>query len=123
MDISDKFIQTYLPGEAVFDEGSRGDTMFVVQSGTVEILKCESGRSSVLRTLVAGDIFGELALVGDGLRSATAMAGGSGAILVCIDQARFVYLVSQQPAFALCVMKVMAQRLAGARQNEETATA
>lgn len=39
-----------------------------------------------------------------------------------IDQARFVYLVSQQPAFALSVIRMMAQRLAGAGQ-QATATA
>ena len=120
MRVSDKFIQTYLPGEAVFEEGAKGDTMFVVQSGTVEILKRQTGQDTALRTLVEGDIFGELALVDSGLRSATALAGTGGAALVCIDQARFVYLVSQQPAFALFVMKILAQRLAGAPKREAT---
>jgi CRP-like cAMP-binding protein len=42
---------------------------------------------------------------------ATALALVDDTRLVAIDQARFVYIVSQQPAFALSIMRVMAQRI------------
>lgn len=110
---AEKFIQKYEAGQAVFVEGEPGSEMFVVLSGQVQISKQGSGEAGVIATLEAGEMFGEMALVAGGKRSASAFAKGDNAQVVCIDQARFVYLVSQQPAFALSVMRMMAHRLAG----------
>ncbi len=110
---AEKFIQKYEEGQAVFVEGESGSEMFVVLSGQVEISKQSAGQPGVIATLEAGEMFGEMALVAGGKRSASAIAKGENTQVVCIDQARFVYLVSQQPAFALSVMRMMAHRLAG----------
>ena len=110
---AEKFIQKYEDGQAVFVEGEAGSEMFVVLSGQVEISKQGDGEASLIATLEAGEMFGEMALVAGGKRSASALAKGENTQVVCIDQARFVYLVSQQPAFALSVMRMMAHRLAG----------
>lgn len=110
---AEKFIQKYEEGQAVFVEGESGSEMFVVLSGQVEISKESAGQPGVIATLEAGEMFGEMALVAGGKRSASAIAKGENTQVVCIDQARFVYLVSQQPAFALSVMRMMAHRLAG----------
>jgi CRP-like cAMP-binding protein len=111
MRVNEKFIQVFAPGATIFLEGARGDEMYVVQQGHVTVHKEDSANGLAIATLAEGEIFGEMALVDSGVRSATVRAGDAGATLVCIDQARFVYLVSQQPAFALCVMKVMAKRI------------
>jgi CRP/FNR family cyclic AMP-dependent transcriptional regulator len=109
-----KFIQNFDDGQAVFVEGDEGSEMFVVLSGEVVISKQSDSQSIPLAVLREGEMFGEMALVASGIRSASAIAKGNGTKIVCIDQARFVYLVSQQPAFALSVMRMMAKRLAGA---------
>lgn len=114
MRVAEKFIQGFPAGEVIFPEGSEGNEMFVVLSGSVNILKQINEEDQVVATLDAGEMFGEMALLDSGTRMATARAGEQGARVVAIDQARFVYLVSQQPAFALSVMRVMAKRLAGA---------
>lgn len=118
METTDKFIHKYEDGEAIFREGDHGHEMFVVLSGEVEICKqSEQCENHAIARLGAGEMFGEMALVGDGRRSATALARGQETLVVRIDQARFVYLVSQQPAFALSVMRMMAHRLAGQAQG------
>jgi len=113
MQVESRFIETYGAGEPVFEEGSQGAEMFVVLSGQVAIMRGRPGDGTVLATLGAGEMFGEMALVDEGTRSASAYATQDGSRVVRIDQARFVYLVSQQPAFALGVMRAMARRLAG----------
>lgn len=118
---AERFIQAYQAGEVVFREGDIGKEMFVVVSGSIEIYRQGlNGQSTTLATLTPGEMFGEMALVAEGRRFASTRAKEDGTRLVCIDQARFVYLVSQQPAFALSVIRMMAQRLAGTTQAQET---
>ena len=120
---AERFIQPYQAGEQVFREGDVGKEMFVVVSGNVEIYRqAPDGSTTTLATLSSGEMFGEMALVAEGRRFASARSVEDGTRLVCIDQARFVYLVSQQPAFALSVIRMMAQRLAGAGQKETETT-
>jgi CRP/FNR family cyclic AMP-dependent transcriptional regulator len=112
---AERFVQEFDAGESVFHEGDPGREMFVVLSGGVEIYRqTEGDRTHTLAALGQGEMFGEMALVSEGRRFASARALASGTRLVRVDQARFVYLVSQQPAFALSVIRMMAERLAKA---------
>jgi CRP-like cAMP-binding protein len=102
---------TYQVGDILFREGDLGREMFIVLSGEVQIHK-SAGESQVhLGTFHSGDFFGEMALVESGVRTGTATVMSTSTVLVAINQARFVYLVSQQPAFALSVMRMMGRRL------------
>lgn len=103
-----RFLRAYDPAQVIFRQGDPGDTMYVVEDGVVEI-RLESG--AVLGHLAKGEFFGEMALVDDSPRSASAVAGPEGARVLAIDTPHFIYLVSQQPAFALVVLGVMARRL------------
>jgi CRP-like cAMP-binding protein len=68
-------VRTYQPGEAVFVESEPGAGMYVIRSGRVDIkLKHRSEQPLLLAELQTGDFFGEMALLGDSARSATAMA-------------------------------------------------
>lgn len=61
-------------GGFFFEEGSRGSSAFVLESGRVSILKQWNGRPYLLRHLEAGDCFGEVALIDFGARSASVRA-------------------------------------------------
>ena len=112
------FIQDYALGDIIFEEGQRGSDMFVVLSGAVDLYRRHGQNgSSRLASLAQGEMFGEMALITEGPRMASARASAPGTRLIRIDQARFVYLTSQQPAFALSVMRVLAQRLAKTSQD------
>jgi CRP/FNR family cyclic AMP-dependent transcriptional regulator len=61
------------------------------------------------------EIFGEMALIDDGRRSAKAIAATDVA-LVPISELQFLLLITRQPAFALEVMRVLAHRLRAANK-------
>ena len=61
-------------GEFFFREGDRGESMFVLESGTVDVIRNGGDTPIVLCTLGAGDSFGEMALIDLGPRSASVRA-------------------------------------------------
>src|SRR6201986_5261758 len=107
----EKCINEYGVGDVIFEEGSTGRELYVVLDGQVEIAKINDGRKTVIVTLGKGEFFGEMAVIDGSARSATALAATPHARVMRINHARFVYLVSQQPAFALMVMDALSKRL------------
>ena len=112
-----RFLRVYEPMQHIFQEGDPGDVMYVVQDGIVDICKQGANGPIQLTSVGKGEIFGEIALVDKSPRTASATAGQQGAKVLAIDNAHFVYLVSQQPAFALIVLEVMASRLRSTNEN------
>ena len=95
-------------GETIFAEGELGSAMYVLLAGRVGVSTARAGQVAVLG---AGEFFGEMAVIDTFPRSATVTALENGTRVLPIDQHRFVYLVSQQPAFALSVMAVISRRM------------
>jgi CRP/FNR family transcriptional regulator, cyclic AMP receptor protein len=93
-------------GGIIFRQGEDADELFVIKSGFVRI---QLG-NRMLAELRADDIFGEMALIDNEPRSATAIAV-TDVELVPVSEKQFLFLVSQTPYFALKVMRVLAQRL------------
>lgn len=107
-----KFVETYQKSEAIFSENSLGGEMYIVSSGKVGLYtQGTSGHSQLLAMLTAGEFFGEMALVDNSPRSATAVAEEDGTQLVVLDRAKFLYLLHHQPGFALVVMGKLCQQL------------
>ena len=80
--------------------------MYIIADGQVDLSVDEQH----LVTIGPGGIFGEMALIDNHPRSATAIARDD-CILVIIDRAHFLTLIQKTPLFALQVMRVMAERL------------
>ena len=93
-------------GQFLFKEGEQGNFMYVLMSGTAEIIV----RNRVMETAVAGTIVGEMAIIGDSARSATVLAKSDCEFLP-IERERFNFLIQQKPELALHVMRVLADRL------------
>jgi CRP/FNR family transcriptional regulator, cyclic AMP receptor protein len=107
----DRLTKTYAEGAVLFDEGAPGREMFIVLKGVVDIHKASGDVQVHLGSFRTGDMFGEMALVEGGVRTGTATIAQDGTELVAVNQSRFVYLVSQQPAFALSVMGMLGRRV------------
>jgi CRP-like cAMP-binding protein len=93
-------------GSIIFREGDEATELFVVKSGQVRI---QLGNRT-LTELGSDSIFGEMALIDNEPRSATAIAI-TDVEIVPIGERQFLFLVGQTPYFALKVMRVLAQRL------------
>jgi CRP/FNR family cyclic AMP-dependent transcriptional regulator len=93
-------------GETIFREYDMGAEMYVVLEGEVEL----TIGPAVIETLGAGEPFGEMALIDQAPRVATATAR-TACKLAVIPEKRFLFMVQTTPQFALQIMKVMADRL------------
>ena len=93
-------------GSIIFREGDEAHELFVIKSGQVRI---QIGNRTVTE-LAADSIFGEMALIDNEPRSATAIAV-TDVELVAVSEKQFLFLVGQTPYFALKMMRVLAQRL------------
>ena len=107
----EKCINEYAASEMIFEEGSTGRELFVVLDGKVDIVKNSGADRAVIVTLGKGEFLGEMAVIDGSSRSASAVAAVPGTRVMRINHARFVYLVSQQPAFALMIMDALSKRL------------
>jgi CRP/FNR family transcriptional regulator, cyclic AMP receptor protein len=93
-------------GSVIFREGDEARDLFVIKSGQVRI---QIGNRTITE-LGPDSIFGEMALIDNEPRSATATAV-TDVELVPVSEKQFLFLVSQTPYFALKVMRVLAKRL------------
>jgi CRP/FNR family transcriptional regulator, cyclic AMP receptor protein len=106
--------QAYKEGDVIFNKGEIGKTMYVVKEGEVGIYL----DGQVVQVHGPGGIFGEMALIDQKPRSASAIARTSCQV-VLIDERRFMFLIQQTPFFALQVMRIMAGRLRNLMKPEE----
>jgi CRP/FNR family transcriptional regulator, cyclic AMP receptor protein len=104
--------RSFRAGDTIFREGEDALDLFVIKSGQVRI---QVGNRTVAE-LASDTIFGEMALIDDEPRSATAIAA-TDVELVPVSEKQFLFLVSQTPYFALKVMRVLAQRLRKTNKN------
>lgn len=100
--------QICVPGEKVFYVGEPGDAMYFVHAGAIEISAADGKK---LATLKAGGFFGEMALILDNPRSATARAQSYTDLFVLRREA-FNKVVARHPDFAAHVNKIAQERLA-----------
>lgn len=106
-----KFIRSYRKSEIIFEEKSLGNEMYVIHSGKVKLTTTAPGHEVVLATLGPSEFFGEMSLCDSEPRTATATADEDNTQLIAVDHDKFLYLVSQQPAFALTIMHGLCQRI------------
>jgi len=103
-------------GEIIFHKGVPGDSMVAVLSGEVRIsAPGVDGREIVLNTIEAGQVFGEIALVDGGPRTAEA-AAATDCELLFLDRRDFLPFLENHPSLALALLLVVCRRL---RQTTE----
>ncbi len=105
-------------GTALFQEGDRGEEMYIIQSGKVKISKRLRGVEKTLATLEKGEFFGEMAILNDKPRSAAAETVEDSDLLV-IDRKTFDTLIRGNPEITIRFIKRLADRLREANEQME----
>src|SRR5260370_40951168 len=94
-------------GHTLFQAGDPGDSLFIVQSGQIELfIKDTAGQKIVLTTAEQGDMFGELAMLDTGPRTATALALIDTEVLV-LDRDDLILLFQRKPEAALHMLAAL----------------
>ena len=105
-----RFGREFRAGEVLFNEGERGEEMYVIQSGVVQILKRVGNDQRALATLGRGEFLGEMAILNDKPRTATAVVLEDATCLV-IDSATLEQMIARNAEIALRLVKKLARRL------------
>lgn len=105
-------------GEAVFDEGDPGGTLYVIQTGEIELSRRSPKGQRVVGRLGPGDFFGEFSLVSGGQRLARAVAVRRTRVLE-LDAPTLEAMCMAQPEIAIRLIRVLATRLMEAEQRLE----
>ncbi|MDO8691833.1 MAG: cyclic nucleotide-binding domain-containing protein [Dehalococcoidia bacterium] len=87
-----------------------GNCMFVVLAGLLSVVREESGSDVVIGDLEGGEIFGEMAILDHGHRSATVRAKGNARVLA-LDKQAFLKRVREDPHLALRILEQMSGRI------------
>jgi CRP/FNR family cyclic AMP-dependent transcriptional regulator len=110
--LATRFLEkAYYAGEFVFHEGDPGRALFVVVEGTVEITQATPRGEHILRTLGAGDAFGELALIDESRRSGSARIADPARLLI-LYKSDFDALIDGEARIALVVLRNLSRVLA-----------
>ncbi|GIX41978.1 MAG: cAMP-binding protein [Leptospiraceae bacterium] len=100
----------YAKGQIIFCENEPGDELYIIKKGSVKISKLISGKETILAVLKTGDIFGEMALLDNRPRSATAIAAED-CELAAINRQNFDKLVKEQPIMAERLITLLSERI------------
>ncbi len=106
------FEKEYGPGETIFNEGEPGKALFIVLAGRVSIYRTLNEGAELLATLGSGSYFGELALIDDQPRFASARVIESSRLLI-LYRSDFEDLMEGQRTLAIQVMSNLLKTLAG----------
>lgn len=102
--------RSYPKDTMIFSEAQSGADMFIIQQGEVTISKVVNGNEVTLAVLKKGDMFGEMALLENKPRSASAIAH-SDCVLMVVNRSNFDQMVSTQPQLIAKLTTTLADRL------------
>ena len=101
---------TYQKGEVIFHQGDFGDTMFIIQSGAVEISRSQNSHKNVLALLEKGDFFGEMALIDKHPRTATATSISNSRLLP-LTRLTLMERIRHDPGVVIHLLKTLCERI------------
>ncbi|MCX7997601.1 MAG: cyclic nucleotide-binding domain-containing protein, partial [Leptospiraceae bacterium] len=96
-------VKNYYPGEIIFCEGEPGDSLYVVMEGEVKITRNTGNAEITMNILNAGQIFGEMALLDNKPRSATAIANKNTKLAV-VSKVNFQSTTELNPKLMTCLL-------------------
>jgi CRP-like cAMP-binding protein len=109
--------QQYFAGDRIFEIGDQGDHLYIIVSGKVGIsLESKSAKTSYIATLSSGDCFGEMNLLDDLPRSATAEVIED-TTLLSLEKTRLRGLIQSYPDMSIGMLRSLSLRLRDANQK------
>ncbi len=105
-----KFIRQYPKDSMLFAEGESGPELYIIQKGSIRITKIVNDNEVLLAMLKTGDIFGEMALLENKPRSASAIIHED-AVLMAVNRANFKGMVIEQPRVISRLTSTLAERI------------
>jgi CRP/FNR family transcriptional regulator, cyclic AMP receptor protein len=110
-------LKTYPKNYVIFQEGERGDALFIIVKGRVKVLLYgEDGREYILDVIGTGGFFGELSLIDELPRSANVTTVEESELLI-IRRSDFVRLLMENPAMTINILKILSRRLRAADER------
>jgi CRP-like cAMP-binding protein len=103
-------IQRYANGDIIVSEGIVSNNAYIIFEGKVNITKKVDKKSILINTLSKGEVFGEMGLISQSVRSASVVAVGNVTIGV-IDREQFEAIVSKLPDDVRAIVKALVERL------------
>ncbi|MDR0410267.1 MAG: Crp/Fnr family transcriptional regulator [Spirochaetaceae bacterium] len=104
------FQRNYKDGGLIFAEGEMGRELYIIKKGSVKICRILDGNETILAILKEGDIFGEMAVIDDKPRSATAVALGD-ACMMAILKENFAAISETQPQIITNITRTLSERI------------
>lgn len=112
-------VKNFSAREAVVHQGDPARSLFAIVRGRLKVASSgPDGRDVVLGIMSEGEVFGEVALLDGGLRSATCTAMEP-CELLAIDRMEFMALLEQSPAIAVKLLQVLGARVRRLSQRSE----
>jgi CRP-like cAMP-binding protein len=108
--VSKELGRVYRDGEDIVKQGEVGDCMYIIQQGTADVIRTEDGESTVVDTMQSGELFGEMAIVENTVRSSTVKARGT-VRAITIDRKTFLRRIQEDPSLAISVLEVLCHRV------------
>jgi CRP/FNR family cyclic AMP-dependent transcriptional regulator len=102
--------KSFAEGDVIFAQGDKGDTMYLIEEGAVDIVAGSGSQRVTLASLFNGQYFGELSLLDAAPRSAAAVAARQTLTLV-LEREDFVEFVRRRPEASLSIMHELAERM------------
>jgi CRP-like cAMP-binding protein len=107
---ADEMARTYSKDDIIFCEGEPGDELFIIQKGSVKIIKITENKEILLAVLKSGDIFGEMALLESKPRAAGAVAFEE-CNLMAVNRANFQQMIQTQPQLIARLTTLLSERI------------
>jgi CRP-like cAMP-binding protein len=114
----ERFGRSVPAGQVLFREGDPGNEMFVIQSGKVRLTRNIRGQEKLLAEIGAGEFFGEMSIINDKPRAATAVVLEDAVFLV-LDPRTFEAMIKANTEIAVRMIKKLAKRLDDANAQIE----
>ncbi len=114
--LSEKFGIKLKPGEIIFCEYEPGDKFYLIQTGKIKLTKVVKKKEKNMDFLGPGDVLGEMSILENAPRSATAVVVEEACLLV-FTKANFTILLKSQPALAFKILSIFSKRIYDAKRR------